>query len=327
MKANSTDAEWATLSDQLKSNIIRKRNLVEGAGYSFRVRYLPKEDGAWSEHTPASEEFFVLDSATRTMEAPTLSAKDDVSVTIQWKEVEGAGGYLLRYRTDQCGANGDWWTTIGSTIKGNLVRKKGLSAGVNYYFSIIPTDLSGGSEGANWSFSPSSSPCKVATLSPSLQRLLPDSLLVKKSHFGGAAGPAGPGGSMVVPTSSVLSGVKCVAVYVSAHWCGPCRQFTPQLLSLYKECKALHKSFEVVFCSADNSEDEFAQYYSSMAWSAIGFDEDKREGLMGMLKVKGIPRLCILNSHGRIVVDSAINGSPLTVATVDHWVQQCDAMM
>jgi len=37
-----------------------------------------------------------------------------------------------------------------------------------------------------------------------------------------------------------LSG-KLVGLYFSAHWCGPCRQFTPILSKVYEEVRAAGK--------------------------------------------------------------------------------------
>jgi nucleoredoxin len=36
-------------------------------------------------------------------------------------------------------------------------------------------------------------------------------------------------------TMSVLEGKQFVAVYFSAHWCPPCRQFTPVLGAFYDQ--------------------------------------------------------------------------------------------
>ena len=50
-----------------------------------------------------------------------------------------------------------------------------------------------------------------------------------------------------------------VGIYFSAHWCPPCRGFTPELAKIYAQCKAEGKSFEVVFVSSDRDEASFAE--------------------------------------------------------------------
>ena len=38
----------------------------------------------------------------------------------------------------------------------------------------------------------------------------------------------------VASTAEALKGKQAVALYFSAHWCPPCRGFTPQLVETYK---------------------------------------------------------------------------------------------
>jgi len=39
-------------------------------------------------------------------------------------------------------------------------------------------------------------------------------------------------------------------VYFSAHWCPPCRQFTPQLARFYQQAKQAGRKFEVGGCDS-----------------------------------------------------------------------------
>merc|ERR1719335_1929874 len=54
---------------------------------------------------------------------------------------------------------------------------------------------------------------------------------------------------------SVLEG-KVVALYFSAHWCPPCRGFTPMLKDFYETIKGKSLPFEIIFVSSDESESE-----------------------------------------------------------------------
>merc|ERR1712164_203212 len=82
-----------------------------------------------------------------------------------------------------------------------------------------------------------------------------------------------------IPVSS-LSENDVVGVYFSAHWCGPCRSFTPKLIELYNKCREQDKSFEVVFASSDNNETEFNEYYAEMPWCTLSFSERVLEGAL-----------------------------------------------
>ena len=42
---------------------------------------------------------------------------------------------------------------------------------------------------------------------------------------------------------------KVTGIYFSAHWCPPCRKFTPHLVEFYKQLRGTDREFEVVFAS------------------------------------------------------------------------------
>jgi len=56
-------------------------------------------------------------------------------------------------------------------------------------------------------------------------------------------------------TSEVLQG-KVIGIYFSAHWCPPCRGFTPKLAEAYSK-DLQGKGLEIVFVSADEEEKVF----------------------------------------------------------------------
>ena len=66
-----------------------------------------------------------------------------------------------------------------------------------------------------------------------------------------------------------------VGVYFSAHWCPPCRSFTPKLSEFYTKTKEIlgPQKFEVIFVSSDNTLEEFNEYFGVMPWRSLKFDQ------------------------------------------------------
>lgn len=96
-------------------------------------------------------------------------------------------------------------------------------------------------------------------------------------------------------TANDLKG-KTIGIYFSAHWCPPCRAFTPQLAKTYTDLKAAGKPFEVVFASSDQSASQFKEYFAAMPWLAVPFeDRDRKNKLSKHYKVEGIPTLVIVD--------------------------------
>jgi nucleoredoxin len=101
---------------------------------------------------------------------------------------------------------------------------------------------------------------------------------------------------------------KTVFLYFSAHWCPPCRAFTPVLAKLYKEQKAKRSDFEIIFASWDQSEAEFEGYYREHPWLAIPFSERKAvEALQNKFQVNSIPTLIILDGNAQLVTKGGRN--------------------
>merc|ERR1712070_1179707 len=106
---------------------------------------------------------------------------------------------------------------------------------------------------------------------------------------------------------------KVFAFYFSAHWCPPCRGFTPQLAEWYKN-GLKDKGLEIVFVSSDKKEDAFEEYFSEMPWLALDYSDRKlKEELSGLFGVQGIPAVVIIDSDGSVISKdgrSAIAGDP-----------------
>ncbi|MGE9294299.1 MAG: thioredoxin-like domain-containing protein [Puniceicoccales bacterium] len=106
-----------------------------------------------------------------------------------------------------------------------------------------------------------------------------------------------------------MSQVKYIAVYQSAHWCPPCRQFTPKLVKFYNRQKPKHPNFEIVFVSSDRDEEAMQKYMEEMEmpWPAIEYDR-RKSGQVDKSSGNGIPCLMIFDREGNVIMDSYTDG-------------------
>ena len=119
--------------------------------------------------------------------------------------------------------------------------------------------------------------------------------------------------------NSSLKSVKLIGVYFSAHWCPPCRNFTPVLANFYNTVNKNGKVFEVVFSSCDKDEKSFKEYLASMPWIALPLGSEVSNKLSGAYQVSGIPRLVILDPKGNIVNSNARNDVASGVDCFNNW--------
>lgn len=130
-------------------------------------------------------------------------------------------------------------------------------------------------------------------------------------HEGGT-----PKGKVIeVDTKEALAG-KNVAIYFSAHWCPPCRGFTPELVKVYQAMKQQVKDgkreddFEFVFVSSDRDQSSFDEYYGEMPWLALPYsNRGGKNDLSELFEVRGIPSLVTLDAKGKVVNASARNSA------------------
>lgn len=114
-------------------------------------------------------------------------------------------------------------------------------------------------------------------------------------------------------TADALSGVEVVGLYFSAHWCGPCRGFTPELGKFYETLRKSRgaSSFEIVFVSSDKDEEEFTKYHGEQAdWLALPFaSRDLKAALSKKYKVQGIPSLVLIDGKtGALITTDGRSG-------------------
>lgn len=100
---------------------------------------------------------------------------------------------------------------------------------------------------------------------------------------------------------------KTVLVYFSAHWCPPCRRFTPILVKFYKKM-AKKKNLEVVFVSCDRSEDKMFEYMKKtrMPWLAVPYSSPARQQLMKEMGIRGIPSLVVIGADGKVITKNGV---------------------
>jgi len=107
---------------------------------------------------------------------------------------------------------------------------------------------------------------------------------------------------------------KTIGVYFSAHWCPPCRGFTPELVKTYNKLKAAGKEFEIIFASSDRDENAFKEYFGEMPWLALPYvDRKQKEALSKVFGVNGIPSFHIIEHNGTVINNNgrgAVGGDP-----------------
>jgi thiol-disulfide isomerase/thioredoxin len=94
---------------------------------------------------------------------------------------------------------------------------------------------------------------------------------------------------------------KTVGFYFSAHWCPPCRAFTPSLVKFRDSNK---KDFEVVFVSSDRSSDAQMGYMkeTDMKWYTLELGSQEGNALKQKFGIRGTPALIIVSPDGEIII-------------------------
>lgn len=108
-------------------------------------------------------------------------------------------------------------------------------------------------------------------------------------------------GTSEIPASEALK-APVLAIYFSAHWCPPCRRFTPILAKEYNLWNKEKKEIEIVFVSSDRDQAGFDEYYKEMPWLALPFkNSEVKLQLKNKYGISGIPTLVIVDKAGKLL--------------------------
>jgi len=122
-----------------------------------------------------------------------------------------------------------------------------------------------------------------------------------KETLGGAV--VGLDGSSI--EASHLLGTDYLLLYFSAHWCPPCKSFTPKFTEFYNTHGG-GELFHAVLVSSDRSENEMFAYMreTRMPWPAVRFGSANSKTLQDTYSGDGIPRLVLVDPQGMVIADS-----------------------
>jgi nucleoredoxin len=93
-------------------------------------------------------------------------------------------------------------------------------------------------------------------------------------------------------------------LYFSAHWCPPCRTFTPKFVEWYQD-KAKQLGAEVLLVSSDKNVDKMQEYlaWGNMPWGGI-WKGSKTGQHLSQYAGKGIPCVVVFNKQGVVIAHS-----------------------
>ena len=72
-----------------------------------------------------------------------------------------------------------------------------------------------------------------------------------------------------IEAESALANKELILIYFSAHWCPPCKRFTPILKEFYE--KVAKEGVEIIFLSWDQSQEDMLSYMKEMHGDWLAF--------------------------------------------------------
>merc|ERR1712098_223628 len=106
-----------------------------------------------------------------------------------------------------------------------------------------------------------------------------------------------------VSADTALANKEIVLFYFSAHWCPPCRHFTPMLKDFYGEIS--DAGVEIIFVSSDQSTEDMLSYMkeSHGDWLACQHNSEVVNVLEKKYKISGIPSLIVSKKDGTLITE------------------------
>ena len=116
-------------------------------------------------------------------------------------------------------------------------------------------------------------------------------------------------GGSSLSTDEALAGARVVGIYFSAHWCPPCKAFTP-VLSRFNTKHGAALGLKLVFATNDESDSKFKEYFNSMELDlALPFKAPAIASLSSKYGVKGIPTLVFIDAAtGELITTKRVHG-------------------
>ena len=80
----------------------------------------------------------------------------------------------------------------------------------------------------------------------------------------------------------------------------------------------------MVFVSCDKTVEQFHEYYSEMPWLAMPFQDPRIKNVAKTFKVRGVPRLVVLNAKsGAVICDQAVEiVSAQGPVIIEEWLEK-----
>lgn len=106
-------------------------------------------------------------------------------------------------------------------------------------------------------------------------------------------------------SDTALKTKKYTFIYFSAHWCPPCKIFTPELVNFYND-NAKNNDFELLFVSSDRNQEAMFSYMTEtkMPWIGLKLDSPAKKHLSSTFKIAGIPALVLIDQDGKVLASS-----------------------